>query len=89
MAKMKVLLGMAFRQATGSIDSLLRQIGLDLVVPDFRTLSRRQKALKVNIPYRGSDGPLTSCILVKAVSHFGEHRQRQRQHLADAGGVFA
>ena len=27
-------------------------------MPDFSTLSRRQKFLKVNIPYRGSDGPL-------------------------------
>ena len=33
-------------------------IGLDWAVPDFSTLSRRQKTLKVNIPYRGSDGPL-------------------------------
>ena len=32
--------------------------GLDWDVPDFSTLSRRQKTLKVNIPYRGSDGPL-------------------------------
>ena len=27
-------------------------------MPDFSTLSRRQKTVKVNIPYRGSDGPL-------------------------------
>jgi hypothetical protein len=27
-------------------------------VPNFSTLSRRQKTLKVNIPYRGSAGPL-------------------------------
>jgi hypothetical protein len=33
-------------------------IGLDWAVPDFSTLSRRQKTLQVNIPYRGSDGPL-------------------------------
>ena len=33
-------------------------IGLDWAVPDFSTLSRRQKALKVNIPHRGLDGPL-------------------------------
>ena len=33
-------------------------IGLDWAVPDFSTLSRRQKTLKVNIPCRGSDGSL-------------------------------
>ena len=38
--------------------SLLRLIDLDWAVPNFSTLSRRQKTLKVNIPYRGSQGPL-------------------------------
>ena len=36
----------------------LRLIGLDWAVPDFSTLSRRQRTLKVNIPHRGSQGPL-------------------------------
>ncbi|AUQ68739.1 transposase, IS4 family (plasmid) [Phaeobacter inhibens] len=55
---MKVLFGMALGQTTGFIESLLRLAGLDWTVPDFSTLSRRQKALAVNIPYRGSKGPL-------------------------------
>lgn len=55
--KMKVLFGMALRQTTGFVESLLRLIGLNWAVPDFSTLSRRQKTLKVNIPYRGSQGP--------------------------------
>ena len=55
---MKVLFGMALRQTTGFVESLLRLIGLDWTVPDFSTLSRRQKTLAVNIPYRGSKGPL-------------------------------
>ena len=55
---MKVLFGMALRQTSGFVESLLRLIGLDWAVPDFSTLSRRQKTLKVNIPDRGSDGPL-------------------------------
>jgi hypothetical protein len=36
----------------------LRLIVQDWAVPDFSTLSPRQKALKVNISYRGSGGPL-------------------------------
>ena len=52
---MKVLFGMALRQTTGFVESLMRLIGLDWAVPDFSTLSRRQKTLKVNIPYRSSD----------------------------------
>ncbi len=31
--------------------------GLDWDVPDFSTLSRRQRTLAVNIPFRGSNGP--------------------------------
>jgi hypothetical protein len=55
---MKVLFAMALRQTTGFVESLLRLIGVDWDVPDFSTRSRRQKTLKVNIPYRGLDGPL-------------------------------
>lgn len=57
---MKVLFDMALRQTTGFVGSLLRLIGLNWAVPDFSTLSRRQKTLAVNIQYRGSNGPLTS-----------------------------
>ena len=55
---MKVLFGMALRQTTGFVESLLCLIGLDWDVPDFSTLSRRQKTLSVKIPHRGSQGPL-------------------------------
>lgn len=40
------------------VESLLRLFGLGWPAPDFSTLSRRQKALVVNIPHRGSGGPL-------------------------------
>ena len=49
---------MALRQTTGFVESLLGLIGLPCSVPDFSTLSRRQKTLDVTIPYRGSQGPL-------------------------------
>jgi hypothetical protein len=55
---MKVLFGMALRQTTGFVESLLRLVGLDWAVPSFSTRSRRQETLRVNIPYRGSQGPL-------------------------------
>ena len=64
---MKVLFGMALRQTTGFVESLLQLIGLDWAVPDFSTLCRRQRTLPVNIPYRGSRGPLhlliPSCLM--------------------------
>lgn len=52
---------MVLRQTTGFVESLLRLAGLDWDVPDLRTLSRRRKTLKVNIPYRGSQVPLAGC----------------------------
>jgi hypothetical protein len=55
---MKVLFGMALRQTTGFVESLLHLIDLGWAVPNFSTLSRRQKTIKVNIPFRGSAGPL-------------------------------
>ena len=47
---LNVLFGTALRQTTGFVESLMQLIGLDWPVPDFSTLSRRQKTLKVNIP---------------------------------------
>jgi len=67
---MKVLFGMALRQTTGFVESLLRLTDLDWAVPDFSTLCRRQKTLLVNIPYRGSQGPLHLLI--------SSHRCKQR-----------
>jgi hypothetical protein len=55
---MKVRFGMALRQATGFVESLLSLISLGREVPCFSTLSRRQKALAANGPHRGSQGPL-------------------------------
>jgi hypothetical protein len=68
---MKVLFGMALRQTTGFVESLLRLIGLDWDVPDFSTPSRRQKTLAVNIPHRGSQGPLHLLIDIEPVSATG------------------
>ncbi len=68
---MKVLFGMALRQTTGFVESLLRLVGLDWAVPDFSTLSRRQKTLAVTIPYRGSEGPLNLLIDNEALTAIG------------------
>ena len=77
---MKVLFGMALRQTTGFVESLLRLVGLDWAVPDFRTLSRRQKTLAVNIPYRGSRGPLHLLIDSTGIKVEGEGEWHARKH---------
>jgi hypothetical protein len=77
---MKVLFGMALRQTTGFVESLLGLVGLDWTVPDFSTLSRRQKTLAVNIPYRGSKGPLHLLIDSTGIKVEGEGEWHARKH---------
>ena len=77
---MEVLFGMALRQTTGFVEGLLSLVGLDWVVPDFSTLSRRQKTLKVNIPYRGSDGPLHLLVDSTGIKVEGEGEWNARKH---------
>ena len=71
---------MSTRQTTGFVESLLRLVGLDWSVPDFSTLSRRQKALAVNIPYRGSKGPLHLLIDSTGIKVEGEGEWHARKH---------
>ena len=77
---MKVLFGMALRQTTGFVESLLRLIDLDWAVPNFSTLSRRQKTLKVNIPFRGAPGPLHLLIDSTGIQVEGEGDWNARKH---------
>ena len=77
---MKVLFGMALRQTTGFVESLLHLIDRDWAVPNFSTLSRRQKTLKVNIPYRGSQGPLHLLIENTGIKVEGEGEWNARKH---------
>jgi hypothetical protein len=71
---------MALRQTTGFVESLLRLVGLDRAVPDFGTLSRRQKTRKVNIPYRGPDGPLHLLVDSTGIKVEGEGAWNARKH---------
>ena len=71
---------MALRQTTGFVESLLRLVGLDWTVPDFSTLSRRQKTLAVSIPYRGSQGSLNLLIDSTGTKAEGEGEWHARKH---------
>ena len=62
---MKVLFGVALRQTTGFVESLLRLVGLDWTVPDFSTLPappedpRREHPLSWLAGRVASPGPLS------------------------------
>jgi hypothetical protein len=77
---MKVLFGMALRQTTDFLESLLRLTGLDWDVPDFSTICRRQRTLAVNIPYRGAKGPLHLLIDSKGIKVEGEGEWNAHKH---------
>ena len=68
-------------QTTGFVESLLRLIGLNWEVPDFSTLSRRQKTLAVNIPYRSSQAPLHLLIDSTGIKVEGEGEWNARKHV--------
>lgn len=76
----KVLSGMALRQMTGFVESLLRLMGLNRAVPDFSTRSRRRQRLAVTIPYRGSKGPLHLLIDSAGIKVEGEGEWNARRH---------
>ena len=71
---------MALRQTTGFVESLLGLIGLNWTVPDFSTLSRRQKTLAVNIPHRGSKGPLHLLIDSTGIKVEAKGKWNARKH---------
>ena len=77
---LKVLFGLPLRQATGFVQSLLQLIGLDWAVPDFSTLCRRQRTLKVSLPYRGGTGPLNLLIDSTGIKAEGEGEWNARKH---------
>lgn len=55
-------------------------IDRDWAVPNVSTLSRRRKALKVNIPYRVSSGPLHLLIDSTGIKVEGEGDWNARKH---------
>lgn len=51
--------GLALRQTQGFVRSLLKLMKINLPVPDFSTLSRRGKSLKIQPNARPNSGPIT------------------------------
>lgn len=76
----KVLFGLPLRQATGFVASLLKPAGLDWPVPDYSTLCRRQKTLTVQLPCRGSGGPLHLLVDSTGIKVRGEGEWHARKH---------
>lgn len=68
--------------------SLIRLAGLDWRPPHYSTLSRRQKSLTVEIPYRARGGPLHLVIDSTGLKVLGEGEWKVRKHGADKRWVW-
>ena len=80
---LKCMFGLGLKQATGLAESLLELAQLDWNVPDYSTLSRRQKTLSVAITARSSLGGLHLLVDSTGVKMLGEGEWKIRKHGAD------
>ena len=76
----KVLFGLALRQAIGMVASLLKLARLDWPVPDYSTLSRRQRTVTIQIPFRRAGGPLNLLVDSTGVKVRGDGEWQVRKH---------
>lgn len=79
----KCLFGLPLRQSIGMVESLLKLAGLDWPVPDFSTISRRQKHLRVVIPYQRSRDGLHLLVDSTGIKMLGEGEWKRKKHGAD------
>lgn len=79
----KSLFGLALRQTLGFVQSLLRLADLSWPVPDFSTLSRRQKTIRVQLPYRASTTALDLLVDSTGIKFLGEGEWKRKKHGAE------
>lgn len=76
----KNLFGLALRQTTGFVQSLLALSGLLWPVPDFSTLCRRQRSLDVQVAYRSSAAGLHLLVDSTGIKFLGEGEWKCKKH---------
>jgi len=77
---LKNLFGLALRQTTGLVESVLQLCGLAWSVPDFSTLCRRQLDLNVQIPYTRSKAGLHLLVDSTGIKFLGEGEWKCKKH---------
>ena len=85
---LKVLFGLPLCQTTGLVEGLIRLAELNWAVPDFSTLSRRQKDLEVHLPRQAGKGPLHLLIDSTGIKIEGEGEWIRRKHGASRRRVW-
>ena len=77
---LKLIFHLQFRQVEGLMHSIVELMKVDLDIPDYTTLSRRQKSLQIQLPVRRREEPLHVVIDSTGVKIFGEGEWKVRQH---------
>ena len=86
---LKVLFTLALRHARGLVCSVLRLLGRDWPVSCFRTVSRRQATLTVNIPVRRRTEPLHLLVDSTGLKICGEGEWKVKKHGPSTAGLGA
>jgi len=79
----KCLFSLPLRQAMGMTQSLLQLAGLDWPVPDYSTVSRRQKTLRVAIEVVPTTTGLHLLVVSTGIKMLGEGEWKTKKHGAD------
>lgn len=77
---LKNLFGLALRQTTGLVESVLHLCGLAWPAPDFSTLCRRQLDLNAQVPYTRSQAGLHLLVDSTDIKFLGEGEWKCKKH---------
>jgi len=77
---LKALFGLPLRQSMGLVQSVLKLSGLDWAVPQYSTVSRRQKQLEVKLPYRAKTTGLALLVDSTGVKFMGDGEWKRKKH---------
>lgn len=79
----KALYNLPLRQSTGLVQGLLKLAGLNWPAPDYSTLSRRQRTLRVVIPQRSLGNALHLLVDSTGLKIIGEGEWKRKKHGAE------
>ena len=77
---LRVVFRLPLRQTQGFMRSIVKLMGLDLVVPDYSTISRRGKGLKIVQDRRDSDEPITLIVDSTGLKIHGGNSWHEEKH---------
>ncbi|MFA3920214.1 IS5 family transposase [Ruegeria hyattellae] len=77
---LRVVFRLPFRQTQGFMRSIARLMGMDLVVPDFSTLSRRGKGLRIAQNRRAASKPITLIVDSTGLKVRGDNGWHEEKH---------